>query len=82
MATTPAKSASPNTQVNIHGIPPKPHMADETPPVDEKTLSDSTRTELEAGRKAVSLSSERKNAEFEAGKKAIAHLQHVKAKKE
>lgn len=79
-SVTPPKSAAvaekpEQLQLNIHGIPPKPNMADDLPPPDEKHVSETTRAELEAGRKAVTLREERLNAEFAAGKKAVAHLQ-------
>lgn len=71
MATPPAKTVKPEMQVNIHGIPPKPHMEEPSPPIDEQGLSANTRAEMEAGRKALEMNKARLEAEYEAGRRAV-----------
>jgi hypothetical protein len=75
-AAPPVAPAPPGTQVNIHGIPPKPNMAP-LPEVDEATVNDATLAEMEAGKKALGVYQQRTDAEHAYGKKAIARLNRV-----
>ena len=56
-------------QVNIHGQPPKSHMAPEAKP--PSGLGDNTRAEMEAGKANLQQYSKRNDAEHEAGRHAV-----------
>lgn len=91
MATTPVKPTAPpaaprpaapptiappqTTQVNIHGIPPSPHMAPEPPSTEG--LSEWTKAEMETGKKALEAYKQRGQAELAAGQQAIARHGNV-----
>ena len=65
-----AKNQQPQPgQVNIHGQPPKAHMAPEAKP--PSGLGDNTRAEMEAGKANLQQYSKRNDAEHEAGRHAI-----------
>lgn len=68
----PSPATSVQERVNLHGIPPKPNMAE--PPPDEDKVNDATVAEMDAGRKALGEYQKRTQAEHAYGKKAISRL--------